>query len=119
MMPQDEVRAALPGAPAVAVSARSGAGLLDLEEALYTLAVGEAPGLAETDPALATVRQRETLAQARDHARHAAAALAAGVPLDLVAIDARAALVAVGEITGETASEAVLEAIFARFCIGK
>ena len=116
---QDEVQAILPGAPAVGVSARSGAGISELEEALYALAVGEATGLAETDPALATVRQRETLAVARDHARHAAAALAAGVPLDLVAVDARAALVAIGEITGETASEAVLEAIFSRFCIGK
>ncbi|HEX5504328.1 MAG TPA: tRNA uridine-5-carboxymethylaminomethyl(34) synthesis GTPase MnmE [Thermomicrobiales bacterium] len=117
--PQDAVRALLPGAPAVALSALTGAGLPDLEDALYTLAVGEAPRAAEADPALATVRQRETLALARDHARHGVEALAAGVPLDLVAVDARAALVAVGELTGETASEAVLEAIFARFCIGK
>lgn len=118
--PQEAVVALLPAARSVALSARTGAGLEDLEAGLYDLATGATSGLtAETDPALATTRQRETLARARDHARHAADALAAGVPLDLVAVDARAALVALGEITGETASEAILEAIFSRFCIGK
>ncbi len=110
----------LPAAPVVTVSARTGAGVTDLEAALYHLAVGAAGDLtAENDPALATTRQRETIARARDAAQHAATAFAAGVPLDLVAVDARAALMAIGEITGESASEAILDAIFSRFCIGK
>lgn len=117
---QDAIRAILPAARAVTLSAQTGLGLGDLEDALYDLATGAAEGLtAETDPALATTRQRETIARAHDAARHAADAFAAGVPLDLVAVDARAALVAIGEITGETASEAILDAIFSRFCIGK
>ena len=116
----DAVRSILPAARVVTLSARTGAGLADLEDALYALAIGAAGDLtAETDPALATTRQRETIARARDAARHAADAFDAGVPLDLVAVDARAALVAIGEITGETASEAILDAIFSRFCIGK
>jgi tRNA modification GTPase len=120
LVPQDAVAALLPEARRVVVSARSGAGLAELESALHALATGATAALtAESDPALATTRQRETIARARDHARSAADALAAGVPLDLVAVDARAALVAIGEITGETASEAILEAIFSRFCIGK
>ncbi|MGN6698382.1 MAG: tRNA uridine-5-carboxymethylaminomethyl(34) synthesis GTPase MnmE, partial [Thermomicrobiales bacterium] len=117
---QDAVTAILPNVPNIALSARAGDGLVALETALYDLATGAAAGVtAATDPALATTRQRETLARARDSARHAADAYAAGVPLDLVAVDARAALLAIGEITGEAVSEAVLDAIFARFCIGK
>ena len=117
---QGAIEALLPRSPVVALSAREGTGIAELETTLYDLATGGAGSLAaDGDPALATVRQRETLARARDHARHAAEAFEAGVPLDLVAIDARAALAAVGEITGETVSEAVLEAIFSRFCIGK
>ena len=116
----DGVRAILPAAPVVTLSARTGAGISTLEDALYALATGASGDLtAETDPALATTRQRETIARARDAARDAAEAFATGVPLDLVAVDARAALVAIGEITGETASEAILDAIFSRFCIGK
>ena len=118
--PQDAVAALLPAARRVIVSARTGAGLAELETALHDLATGATAALtADNDPALATTRQRETIARARDHARNAATALASGIPLDLVAVDARAALVAIGEITGETASEAILDAIFSRFCIGK
>ena len=42
-----------------------------------------------------------------------------GTPLDLLAIDVRAALRAIGEVTGEAIDEAVLTEIFSRFCIGK
>jgi tRNA modification GTPase len=36
-----------------------------------------------------------------------------------VALDTRAALDALGEITGETATADLLDQIFAEFCIGK
>lgn len=47
------------------------------------------------------------------------AALDAGVPGDLMAIDIRRCLHFIGEITGEVSSEEVLGFIFGRFCIGK
>jgi tRNA modification GTPase len=39
--------------------------------------------------------------------------------MDLLAVDLEAAINALGEITGETASEDVLSAIFGSFCVGK
>ena len=44
---------------------------------------------------------------------------AISLPLDFVSIDLRAALAALGEITGETATDDLLDRIFAEFCIGK
>jgi tRNA modification GTPase len=113
--------AALPwlaGAPVIRTSALAGSGLDDLEAAIEA-AVLRGNARAETDPALLTARQEAALHAALDHVRSALAGLAAGTPPDLVSIDARAALERVGEITGEAVTEALLNEIFARFCIGK
>ncbi len=40
-------------------------------------------------------------------------------PLDLIGIDVKEGWDALGEITGETATEAILEEIFSKFCVGK
>ena len=70
-------------------------------------------------PHLASARQADAVARAREALTHARATLDAGEPVDLVAPDLLAAVAALGEITGAAATEAMLAAIFARFCIGK
>ena len=40
-------------------------------------------------------------------------------PLDLIGIDVKEAWDALGEITGETATEAIIQEIFSKFCVGK
>ena len=42
-----------------------------------------------------------------------------GIPGDLLAIDIRAALHSLGEITGEITTDDLLGNIFGKFCIGK
>ncbi len=104
-------------APAqVSCSAFTGEGEPDLVRALLDLCgAGDARGL---QVALNT-RQRDLAAAA---ARSLAASLEAAaqqLPWDFWTIDLRAAVRALGEITGEEVSEAVLDRVFARFCIGK
>ena len=69
---------------------------------------------------LALNRRQQDLAVAA--AASLAASLAAAqqqLPWDFWTIDLRAAVRALGEITGEEVSEAVLDRVFSRFCIGK
>ena len=114
---QDAVLALVPGCPVIEVSSLTGVGIEALEEELAALLTGDAPNL--DSPAMITARQHAALDRGLAHVRDAGAARRAGFPLDLLAIDLRAALQALGEVTGEAVNEAVLAEIFSRFCIGK
>lgn len=113
----EAIRALLPEPPVVEVSTRTGEGLEALEATLYERLVARAGEAAA--PAMVTVRQQRALVRALESVRQARQALDAGIPHDLLAVDVRDALYAVGEITGEQVSETILDEIFARFCIGK
>ncbi len=79
-------------------------------------------GLAGADGGLAlvaSVRHQEALTRARDELAAARRAVADDEPSDLVSIGVRGAVNALGEITGESATEDLLDVIFSKFCIGK
>jgi tRNA modification GTPase len=78
---------------------------------------GESIDLAR--PHLASARQADAVARGREALVQARSTLSAGDPVDLIAPELVAAVAALGEITGAAATEAVLDGVFARFCIGK
>jgi tRNA modification GTPase len=114
----DEEAAALwPGAPVVRTSTVKPGGVAALEETIAdSVRAGKAQG---ADPLVASARHRDALRRAAESLGAAAEALTGGVPLDFAALDLRAAIEALGEITGETATADLLDRIFAEFCIGK
>jgi tRNA modification GTPase len=65
------------------------------------------------------VRQRDIVVRAIDGLDRFLNQNGAGAPGELLAIDLRASLAAIGEITGETTPDAILDIIFSSFCIGK
>jgi tRNA modification GTPase len=108
----------LPQARRVELSALTGEGLEELEQAIAELVFSGKVMASET--ALVTnPRHQQILKTALDHVRSAAEAHSGGSPVDLLAIDVTAAVDALGEITGETATEDLLEVIFSDFCVGK
>lgn len=64
-------------------------------------------------------RHKKALSEAKEALREALVTLENGLPLDLIAVDLYASLEHLGEITGETVRENILDRIFAQFCIGK
>ena len=68
---------------------------------------------------LATERQRVCAATAQACVAEARDALALGLTLDAVSVSVDGALAAILELTGERATEAVVDGIFSRFCVGK
>jgi tRNA modification GTPase len=70
-------------------------------------------------PHLASSRHADAVARARAALADARATLDAGDALDLIAPALLGAVAALGEITGAVATEAMLDGVFARFCIGK
>lgn len=106
--PRNERRAAF------RVSARTQEGMADLEASIADAAGGRAA----VEPALITrTRHRELIG-----AMHRSLVRAAGQhaqQTELLAEDLRAAVAAVGRLTGRVDAEDVLGAIFGEFCIGK
>ena len=111
--------ASLPGtAPAavLSVSARTGEGIPALEAAVAALFP---QGEAETGSLLTNPRQADAVGRALDAVRRAEESLSLGMTPDVILTDAEEALSALGELTGATAREEIVSAIFSRFCVGK
>jgi tRNA modification GTPase len=106
------------GATCVQVSALTGQGLEALEEAIVGTVLSGHVAASEA-PVVTSPRHKDALGRALDHLHAARAAHRDGQLIDLLAIDVSAAVNALGEITGQTASEDLVEAIFSTFCIGK
>ncbi len=102
----------------VAASTRSSHGVDALVAAIERALLGGAITPADAH-LVSNPRHRDALDRAVLHLRAAVAGHDADTPIDLLAGDLTAALNALGEITGETVGDDLLDVIFSRFCIGK
>lgn len=101
----------------IEMQANCGEGAEALSEAIAT--VTGVAGLSDAEPILANERQRHCTVRAAENLAEARTALIGGMTLDAVSVNIDEALTAILELTGERATEAVVDGIFARFCVGK
>lgn len=102
----------------VKVSALTGEGIEALRDAIHAKCTS-AQGASDEGVMVTNMRHREALDQAAARLDAAHETLGAKAPLELVAIDAREALDALGRIIGATTTDDILDIIFNEFCIGK
>jgi len=113
----DDVRKVLPGKPVVEMSLKEGTGRERLEQAIEeTVLKG---GVRAGEALVTRSRQREALERAREAFVRVIDTIDKGMNIDFMTIDLRDGLEHLGEVTGETVSEAVIDRIFKDFCIGK
>ncbi|KYH33755.1 tRNA uridine-5-carboxymethylaminomethyl(34) synthesis GTPase MnmE [Neomoorella mulderi] len=105
--------------PRVAISAREGRGLDELAQRVKEIVLGGKAVRTREDPLLTRARHRDALEKCLEHLNAAITAWEEGMPGDLIAVDLWAARDFLGEITGATAREDLLDRIFSDFCIGK
>ncbi|KAB2953922.1 tRNA uridine-5-carboxymethylaminomethyl(34) synthesis GTPase MnmE [Heliorestis acidaminivorans] len=111
--------------PIISISAREAWGIEELAEKIRHLVFGdEAENKAiltsnERLDLITQARHREAIERALQHIRQMIDAVKLQTSADFLTIDLRAAWEALGEITGKTVGEDVMDKIFASFCIGK
>jgi len=123
----EQPSAALPTLPfahphllgSVATSVVTGAGIDDLACAVAQALLGGQAVVPGNAQLVSNPRHRDALDRAVIALQATVAGQTAGVPTDLLAGDLTTTMNALGEITGETVGEDLLDTIFSRFCIGK
>ena len=102
----------------LAISALSGDGLEDLKKRMSESIQQDFD--VERETVVSNARHVEALQQTHIYLKAAQQGLEQGLPADLVAMDLRAAMRSLGNITGEIELDTdILGMIFSRFCIGK
>jgi tRNA modification GTPase len=95
-----------------------GTGLDRVEDTIYNLVYSGKIG-PKNSVLITNNRHKEALISAERYLGEALQAMDASVPLDMVTIDIRNIWESLGEITGESLTENLIDKIFMEFCLGK
>jgi tRNA modification GTPase len=103
----------------VSVSARNGDGIEDLRGAIFSQFIRGGIREGREFIALSQARHKEVLEKAKHQLVSFLNCFPGEPALEFAALDLRDALRSLGEVSGETTPDDILELIFSRFCIGK
>lgn len=106
-------------APVLAISTVTEHGLDSLSEAIRQKVYAGGMDGADEGVFVNDERQAEILRQADNHLSAALKTIGMEMGLDFISIDLRSAWEKLGELTGETVGEDIIDEIFSKFCIGK
>lgn len=115
---EDRIRKILEGYQVLYISAKENMGLKELEEGIARMFLEEGLEIT-TRPFLTNTRQKHALEKACSAVKNAWEAFNNQMPSDFISIDLRQAWFLMGEVTGETLGEDIIDQIFSRFCLGK
>ncbi len=103
----------------VEISALTGQGIDGLKAAIQNAVLSNGALPSTTSQAVPNLRHRQALQKARDQFSCAAHSAEKKAPMEIVAFELKNGLERLGEITGHTIDDDVLDSIFSQFCMGK
>ena len=118
VLTEREMRSVLPQAAILSTSLTEGIGLDRLEETITDWITGGKVRRKE-DVLVTNVRHIDLLRRAQREIEEALSMTRKQEAMDFIEVNVRAAFDLLGEITGQTAGDEILEEIFSRFCLGK
>ena len=95
-----------------------GKGLDTLKDAIREILLGGDFVVGES-PIVTNTRHQDALQRSQEALDDVIRSLESGMPPDLVSVDLRISLDALGDIVGKTTTEDILDRIFSQFCVGK
>lgn len=115
---EEELRGLLPGKDIITTSMATGQGIDKLEEAIKDMFyTGELE--MDNEAVITNVRHKNQLVKAGENINEAIFAIESNMPLDCIEVDIKDCWENLGEISGDTIGEDILDKIFSEFCIGK
>ncbi len=118
MLEVEDVEKYTNGRQVLRISVAQGQGLAELEQAIFDRVYSGQVKQGEA-AFVSNVRQADILRQAQQRLSDALATIEANMPTDCIVVDLRASWEKLGEITGDTVGEDIIDQIFTQFCIGK
>ena len=104
--------------PVIAISAKEEQGIKELENTVKAMFLKGDLSFNE-EVYITNARQKNALVNARESMKKVIFSIDAGMPEDFYSIDLMDAYEALGNITGETIGEDLVNEIFSKFCMGK
>lgn len=108
----------LPGKEIITTSMTTGEGIDELEEAIKDMFyTGKLE--VDNDTIITNIRHKDQLIKAEKNIEDGVMGISSNMPLDCIEVDIKNCWENLGEISGDTIGEDVLDKIFSEFCIGK
>lgn len=118
LLNMDEVYTYISNQRVIKISVLESSGLIELEQVIFDM-VYNGQIQQKEGAFINNLRQASLLEQAKSHLVAVLLTIDDGMPPDCIVVDLRDAWDKLGEITGDTVGEDIIEQIFANFCIGK
>lgn len=93
-------------------------GVAELEDMIKKM-FGNGDISSSDDALITSIRHKDALVKAQDALKSAIEAIEGGIEANMTFIDIENAISALGEITGQTVAEEIVDRIFHSFCVGK